>query len=163
MTIQLEDCIQAEERTFFNTSMERRYGILLYELGNITRSCIYGLHTLDQKERNSLLANAVIEMADLITQIDMFRHQILKTVPDAKYRPSLEELIQDGRERQIERMQEFYKKNGGQTSGSMYNPWRDRLQRFGNPQTDIQMMQYQHLEMRAREFDKEFNSGSVKV
>lgn len=111
----IESCFEAENRLRKETPVFTRLAIMQYELGFIARSFVYGETATDKKEKAAHVANALVELADLVTQCHMLLHSTCADFPELKYHPGWEELQADGIERQLTRMQELLKKERGES------------------------------------------------
>ena len=116
----LTDCVAAEHDTFGYRSKAERLAIMMYELGAVARDIIHAEAEPVPSVARARYADALTELSDLLTQLDLLRYDLLDQVGAAtRYTySSLESMAEAGRERQVERMQE----------------WKDR--RVGTRETD---------------------------
>ena len=112
----IEDNLEAEQAVFGVRSIPERQQIILYELGMVTRSLLHGASSTSILEQRAELANAMVELSDVVLQLAMLHDQMLVEGLrlEVKYLPAWDELIEDGAERQLERMKEWEKRRNTQ-------------------------------------------------
>lgn len=104
------DALNAEFKTFgAYRSLSERLAIIQYQIGAIARDIIHGQSTFIEGERRAYHADALLEVCDALTSLDMLRTQLLKTVSPITNNLfySLDYCLQIGIEHQIERMEEW--------------------------------------------------------
>jgi len=99
------DEILAREREAFTDGLMDTLVVMTYELGAVAQNLMYAKNEKnDSKAKNSLHANALLEVADLVTQASILHAKIMEAAPDMIMKPSWDELVQVGRERMLSRM-----------------------------------------------------------
>jgi hypothetical protein len=108
LTIPISDCRTAEQKTFGKRTLFERLAILTYELGAVSRNIVHGEGSADPVMRGAYLADAVVELSDLVTQA----HLLLLDLTEEKggLQWSWDRLQQEGIERQLLRMSEWAKR-----------------------------------------------------
>lgn len=103
------ECITAERLALGSQSPERTLRVATYELGMIHRNMIYAEGQTNPDDAYIYESFAIQETADCILQLFLFYekiklgHKVFQSI-------SFEELLEMGRQKQLERMQEIGKK-----------------------------------------------------
>lgn len=102
--IEVEEML-AREREAFDDGLMDTFGVMTYELGAIAQNLMYAKNERgDERAKNALHANALLEVADLVTQCSLMYAKIMEASPTMKDRPTWSELVIRGRMRMMERM-----------------------------------------------------------
>ena len=118
MTISIEDNIVAEDEAFGSPrSINETLNILIYEVGAVARNVIHAQSQTDEAVARAQYADALAELSDLVTQVGLMYLQLIGRVSmaTAGLYSSFDELIQLGRERQLERMAEWEQRRTANT------------------------------------------------
>ena len=109
MAISIEDNDRAEFATFGERTPYETVCIALYELGAVARNIVHAESQVDPAIARAQYADAIAELSDLVTQVGLLYQRIRRKVSPASQElySSFCELIQLGRERQIERVSEW--------------------------------------------------------
>lgn len=107
------DSLSAEQMALGFRGIPETLNVMLYELGMVSKNLVYAkVPGLSGEEERGYLANALLELADLLCQADILRLKILMESPHLAYQPqNLGDLADDGYERQVERMRDIREKN----------------------------------------------------
>ena len=107
------ESLSAEQVALGYRGIPETVNVMLYELGMVSKNLIYSeVPGISEEDKRGYQANALLELTDLLCQAGILRLKILMVSPHLAYQPqNLDELANDGYERQIERMQEIQEKN----------------------------------------------------
>ena len=93
-----------KEREAFYDELSDTMTVMQYELGAVAQNLIYAKRA-DEMARKALHANALLEIGDLVAQCAVLNLKIQQETPGLTFTPTWDELVDVGRERQIDRMQ----------------------------------------------------------
>lgn len=106
------DNIEIETATFGRRDIYERVLVLGYEVGMIMRSVVHARGVTNEQERRALIADALAELSDVVTQAGMAYEDLYELAgPYAQEMyGTFATLVELGKERQKERMQEWQKR-----------------------------------------------------
>lgn len=101
--------IEDETATFGKRDIYERVLVLGYEAGMIMRSVVHARGVTNASERLALIGDALTELADLVTQVGMAYEDLYELAGPRTQEmySNFETLVDLGKERQRERMQEW--------------------------------------------------------
>ncbi len=88
-----------KERSAVTNDITDTLSIMTYELGAIAQNVIYAQTALDEKERNSLHANALLEVCDMIAQCAVISEKLKEASPNMQFQPTWEQMQDVAKER----------------------------------------------------------------
>lgn len=97
-----QEMLNTERQAFFDEPSETMT-VMMYEMGAVAQNLIYAKRA-DEVSRRALHANALLELGDLLAQCAILSLKIQQETPGLNFAPSWDELVEVGRERQIDRM-----------------------------------------------------------
>jgi len=103
------DCLGAETQALGEQDIWNTLAVMIYELGAISQNLIL-TKSQDESAKHGLLANAITEISDLITQCGMLHEKILAENPNLGTRMSWDGLVNFGIQRQLNRMKAYIDK-----------------------------------------------------
>lgn len=103
------DNIEEETTTFGRRDIYERVLVLGYEVGMIMRSVVHARGVTNEQERFALIADSIAELSDVVTQAGMAYHDLFELAgpKTRELYDCFDTLIELGKERQKERMQEW--------------------------------------------------------
>lgn len=110
--LDFKENIADETATFGRRDIYERVLVLGYEAGMIMRSVVHARGVTNESERRALIADSLAELSDLATQVGMAYEDLYELAgpqTQAMY-DTFETLVELGKERQRERMQEWQKR-----------------------------------------------------
>ena len=105
-----------KEREAFFDEIADTMTVMQYEMGAVAQNLIYGKRA-DEIARRALHANALLELGDLVAQCAVLSLKIQQETPGLTFTPTWDELVEVGRERQVDRMEKIIE--GDQRDPSM--------------------------------------------
>ena len=85
--------------------------VMIYEMGAVAQNLMYAKNQHgDDRAKNSLYANALIEISDLVTQCAILAEKLKELSPTMGFKPEWDDLVNTGRQRMVARMNDLLNK-----------------------------------------------------